>query len=88
MENSDVVGFATYRMKVQEIDAGFGKKVNRAVGAGERVLCTQMRPAYVAKSRYNIPDEMDLSWVDLTSAIKTGLKEELKKNGSTKSRSN
>lgn len=79
MENSDVVAFATYRMRVQEIEGNFGKKVTRAVGEGERIMCTQMRPAYVAKSRYPMDAEMDLSWVDLSKAISEGMK-----NGSSK----
>ena len=79
-ENADIIGFAHFRMNVQEIDSGFGKKVNRAVGAGERELCLSPRPAWLAKSRYPVPDTIDLSWSELMSCINKGLKELEKKN--------
>ncbi len=69
MEAADLIGFATYRTSTKQIDGGFGRKVTRAVGTGERVLRTAERPAYVAKSRYAIPDELPLSWDALVSEI-------------------
>jgi hypothetical protein len=69
MEASDLIGFASYRTSTKQIDGGFGRKLTRAVGTGERVLRTAERPAFVAKSRYAIPDELPLSWDALISEI-------------------
>ena len=69
MEAADLIGFATYRTSTKQIDSGFGRKVTRAIGTGQRVLRTSERPAYVAKSRYQIPDELDLDWSSLTNEI-------------------
>ena len=75
MEAADLIGFATYRTSTKKIDSGFGRKVTRAVGTGERVLRTAERPAFVAKSRYSIPDELPLSWDALISEIIPNTKE-------------
>ena len=54
--------FANYRISTVKSDIGFNKKVTRALGAGERVLYTSERPAFLAKSRYGLPDVLPLSW--------------------------
>jgi len=69
MESADLIGFATYRTSTKKIDGGFGRKVTRAVGTGERVLRTSERPAFVAKSRYPISEELPLSWDALINEI-------------------
>jgi len=71
-ENSDLVGFANYRTTVRESD----KKKYKGVGSGERVLYTQERPDWIAKSRYSIPDEIDFSWAALKEAIMSTAKKE------------
>ena len=76
LENSDLVGFANYRTTVRETD----KKKSKAVGSGERVLYTQERPAWIAKSRYPISDEIDFSWASLREEIMSTTKKE-EKNG-------
>lgn len=70
MEQADVIGFATYRTTTKQVEGKFGNKTTRAVGTGERVLRTQPRPAFIAKSRYPIPDELPLEWSALLNAIK------------------
>lgn len=69
MEASDLIGFANYRTATKQIDGGFGRKITRAVGTGERVLFTSERPAFIAKSRYPIPHELPLEWSALVDAI-------------------
>lgn len=61
-ELSDCVFFVNYRVSTVKSDTGFGKKVVRAVGAGERVLYTAERPSHLAKNRYSMPDTLPLSW--------------------------
>lgn len=60
MEHSDVVLFANYRVGVAKADAGFNKKVARAIGSGERVINTTERPAWLAKNRYAMPDQIPM----------------------------
>lgn len=78
-EFCDLIGFATYKTSTKQIDGGFGRKITRSVGTGERVLRTSERPAFIAKSRYQIPDELPLDWATLVSKM-TPVKKE-KANG-------
>jgi hypothetical protein len=59
-EHADLVGFLNYRVSLQKADVGFNKKVNRAVGGGQRVLYLEERPAFHAKNRYGMPVSIDL----------------------------
>jgi hypothetical protein len=61
-EAMDNVLFANYRISTVKSDAGFGKKVTRAVGGGDRVLYTEERPAYLAKQRYNLEPIIPMDW--------------------------
>jgi len=61
MEHSDCVLFANYRMATTKADAGFNKKVTRAVGSGERMINTEERPAFSAKNRYGMPAQVSMS---------------------------
>lgn len=67
LEHSDIVLFANYR--VTTVKEGKDKKNVRAVGAGERVMFTQERPAFIAKNRYSLPSEMPLDWKELIKHI-------------------
>lgn len=60
MEHSDCVFFANYRVSITKADAGFNKKIARAVGSGERVLNTERRPAFEAKNRYTMQDQLPM----------------------------
>jgi hypothetical protein len=68
-EHSDVVLFANYRIATTKADAGFNKKITRAIGSGERVLYTQERPAFLAKNRYGMPESMPMAWANVAAAI-------------------
>lgn len=61
-EHSDCILFANYKIATTKTDVGFNKKVNRAVGTGERVLQTTDRPTQLAKNRYAMPDTIDMTW--------------------------
>ena len=71
-EWADAVLFANYKTVITEKDVGFNKKVARGISSGERMLFTNDRPAYRAKNRYNLPDQLPLSWDSLTEAIAAG----------------
>jgi len=68
-EHSDAVLFANYRISTVKSDIGFNKKVNRALGSGERVLYTAERPAFLAKNRYGLPDTLPMTWEAFTAAM-------------------
>jgi hypothetical protein len=65
----DNVLFANYRISTVKSDAGFGKKVTRAVGGGDRVLYTEERPAYLAKQRYNLEPVIPMDWEAYAAGI-------------------
>ena len=68
-EHSDAVLFANYRISTVKADVGFNKKVNRALGSGERVLHTAERPAFLAKNRYGLPETLSLDWTSFAQAM-------------------
>jgi len=73
-EHADVVGFATYRVATTRSDAGFNRKVVRALGSGERLLHLAERPAYLAKNRYALPDTLPLDWAAFATAMPASIR--------------
>ena len=70
----DLLMFCNYRVStVKRSDIGFNQKKTRAVGAGERVLHTQERPGWVAKSRWPLPDTMSLDYEAFSTALATAM---------------
>jgi len=65
----DVLAFANYRISTVKSDVGFNQKHTRAVGSGDRVLYTQERPGWVAKSRWPLPDTLPLSYSVFSEAL-------------------
>lgn len=74
-EWSDMNLFLNYKIAVQKSDQGFGQERTRGVGTGERVINTQERPAWDAKSRWPLPDEIyigkDKTWAAFHKALAT-----------------
>ena len=68
-EHSDIVLFANYRISTVKAEVGFNKKVNRAMGSGERVIHTAERPAFLAKNRYGLPETLPLDWQSFVQAM-------------------
>lgn len=60
MEASDNVFFCNYRVSATKTDAGFGKRLTRGLGRGQRMFYTQEMPAFLAKNRYGLPRSLDL----------------------------
>jgi len=69
-EWADIVGFASHDSMIVKDGEGFSKK-NRAVETGHRVLRLSRTPAYDAKNRFGLPDELPLTWSALQTAIDT-----------------
>lgn len=65
-EWADMVLFCNYKTRIVKTDVGFKKEVARGAGAGERIIYTEERPAYLAKNRWGLPPEIyigqDKSW--------------------------
>lgn len=53
----DEVLFLTYKVYTKTDGEGF-RKVVKGIGSGERVIYTSERPAYAAKNRLGLPDEL------------------------------
>lgn len=56
-EHSDIVLFANYFVATKKSGEGFKEKT-KAIGSGDRFLYTQERPAFKAKSRYSLPQQI------------------------------
>ena len=67
----DAVLFATRRMRV---DSDTGKAAPVGADGGERVMRTNGSPAYIAKNRYSLPTEMQLSWTAFVQGLSAGAK--------------
>jgi hypothetical protein len=85
-EHSDLVLFANYRISTVKADVGFNKKVNRAMGSGERVIHTAERPAFLAKNRYGLPDTLPLDWQSFIQAMPDSLQPTLSPSQTTTTR--
>lgn len=68
-EHADMVLFANWKVSTTKTDAGFNKKVTRGIGAGQRTVYTEERPAFLAKNRHRLPPELPLDWSALTAAM-------------------
>lgn len=69
-EWADAVLFAQYEVRVIKTESPNGKSRARAVGDGSRVLRTSERPAWAAKNRFNLPDDLPLEWPAFVEAMK------------------
>ena len=71
----DELAFTTFRTFAQKADpGGIDKKRARGVGS-ERVLYTERRAAFDAKSRHGLPPEMPLSWEEFYQCTQRGAAE-------------
>lgn len=66
----DILAFATQPLITKKEDVGFNQKKSRGIQTGERVMRLSKTPAYDAKNRFNLPDELPLSWLALENALK------------------
>jgi len=71
----DIMMFANQQYTTVKADVGFNQKVTRAVGSGNRVLYTQERPGWQAKSRWAIPDTLPLDYQKFAESLSTAMNE-------------
>lgn len=67
----DEVLFASYRVYTKAEDKGFNQKVTKGLGAGERILRTEERPAHLAKNRLSLPYELPLNFQEFAKHLPT-----------------
>lgn len=65
----DVLGFAAFKVIIKKEDAGFNKKLAKGVTTGERVFHLVENAAFLAKNRYNCPDNIELTYEDIVKHI-------------------
>ena len=66
MEWSDVVAFGNFKIQTASVSDKFDKKkkIYKAVGDATRILYLNEKPAWEAKNRYSLPDEIELPPVE------------------------
>ena len=69
----DILMFANQQYTTVKSDVGFNQKVTRAIGTGSRVLYTQERPGWQAKSRWPLPDMVPLDYSKFADALSTAM---------------
>ena len=67
-EWADEVFFANFDIETAKKGQGFKEKT-RAVGTGERVIYTSEKPAYLAKNRLGITENLKMNWSDYQAKI-------------------
>lgn len=72
-EWSDMNLFLNYKIAVQTKKEAFGGERTKGIGSGDRVIYTTERPAWDAKSRWPLPDEIyigkDKTWSAFHKAL-------------------
>ncbi len=58
----DVILYACMHVSIAKEDEGFNKTRTRAVTNGKRIMYTTGQPSFLAKNRYDLPEEIDLNW--------------------------
>jgi len=58
----DLLLFANYDVYTTQNDVGFNQKKTKAVGSGRRALHTTERPGWVAKTRWFLPETIDMNY--------------------------
>lgn len=69
VEWCDVLGFANWQVMTKSEDQGFNKKQTKGIGTGQRKLHLVERPAWIAKNRFGLPDDMNFNWPELAEAL-------------------
>lgn len=57
-EWSDMTLFLNYKIQIHKTKTGINEERTRATGTGDRAIYTSERPAWKAKSRWPLPDEI------------------------------
>lgn len=65
----DILAFVNYKVLIKKSDVGFNNTKSRGITTGERLLHFVENPAFLAKNRYTLPDEMEVNYAELKKLI-------------------
>lgn len=68
-ENCDCIFFADWQKTTIKTEEK-GRTRTRGISQGERLIYTEERPAFIAKNRYGLPNQMPLNWQSFIDAYK------------------
>lgn len=60
-DECDIIGFLNHNIAIKQVDAGFGKKDNVAVGGESRLLQLENRASAIAKNRNGMPSTIAIN---------------------------
>ena len=69
MEWADLLAFAAFKVIIRKSDTGFNNTKSRGVTTGERLLHFVENPAFVAKNRFECPDEIEMTIENLEKFV-------------------
>jgi hypothetical protein len=65
----DIMAFAGYKVIIKRADAGFNQQKARGITTGERLLHFVEQPAFAAKNRYSLPDDMEMNFEEFAKLV-------------------
>ena len=65
----DLLAFVNYKVLIKKSDVGFNNTKSRGISTGERLLHFVENPAFLAKNRYTLPDEMEMNYTELKKLV-------------------
>lgn len=65
----DLLAFVNYKVLIKKSDVGFNNTKSRGVSTGERLLHFVENPAFLAKNRYTLPDEIEMNYDELAKLV-------------------
>lgn len=65
----DVMAFAGYKVLIKKTDVGFNAQKARGITTGERLLHFVEQPAFVAKNRYSLPEDMEMVYDEFAKLV-------------------
>lgn len=65
----DLLTFVNYKVLIKKSDVGFNATKSRGVSTGERLLHFVENPAFLAKNRYTLPDEIEMNYDELAKLV-------------------
>jgi hypothetical protein len=74
----DILLFGEHGVVTKQVDKGFGNKVEKAVAHSDKIVHTEAGPAFMAKSRYELPSTIPFTkgsaWANFYNELKKGMK--------------
>jgi hypothetical protein len=65
----DIMAFAGYKVLIKKADAGFNQQKARGITTGERLLHFVEQPAFAAKNRYSLPEDMEMNYDEFAKLV-------------------